>query len=110
MLFHRHLHVRKRISKFLEPYPARTALKRLLDKAVYAVGILGPIMTIPQILLIYTNRDASGGAAISWFMWTLFTIPWILYGLVHRERPIVITYLLWFFTNMIVFIGAVLYG
>ena len=77
---------------------------------MYAVGILGPIMTIPQILLIYISRDASGVAAISWFMWTLFAIPWILYGLVHRERPIVITYLLWFFTNMIVFIGAVLYG
>ena len=33
-----HLHLRKRLSRALEPYPARTFWKRLLDKTVYVVG------------------------------------------------------------------------
>ncbi len=105
----RHLHLRKRITKNLEPYPARTALKRLLDKIVYGVGIIGPVMTIPQILLIYGGRDASGVAPESWFMWALLDIPWILYGLAHKEWPIVVTYTLWFVCNTVVFVGAILY-
>ena len=105
-----HLHLRKRLSRALEPYPARTFWKRLLDKTVYVVGVIGPVMTIPQIVLIYVGRDASGIAPISWLAWALLDIPWIIYGLVHREFPIVITYTLWFVCNMLVFIGALLYG
>ena len=106
---HLHLHLRKRISKGLEPYPARSSWKRVLDKVIYAVGIIGPIMSIPQILLIYMTRDATGVAPLTWLSWAILNIPWILYGLAHKERPIVITYCLWFLCNMLVFIGAVLY-
>ena len=104
-----HLHLRKRISRALEPYPARSRWKRLLDRAVYMAGIVGPIMTIPQIALIYIGRDAAGVSPISWLAWMLLDIPWILYGLAHKERPIVTTYSLWLFCNGLVFIGALLY-
>jgi len=105
-----HLHIRKRLSRALEPYPAKTFLKRLLDRAVLAVGIAGPIMSIPQIILIYVGRDASGVSPVSWLAWSLLDIPWILYGFVHREPPIVLTYTLWLVCNMLVFVGALLYG
>ena len=106
---HPHLHLRKRTSKGLEPYPARSSWKRFLDTMVYGIGIIGPVMTIPQILLIYVGRNATGVAPESWLMWALFDIPWIVYGFVHRERPIVMTYTLWFICNAVVFVGALLY-
>ena len=106
----RHLHLRKRMSRALEPYPATTWWKRWLDRVVLAVGILGPVMSIPQIWLIYIGQDATGVSPISWFAWSLFNVPWILYGLVHREPPIITTYTLWFFCNMLIGFGAILYG
>ncbi len=106
----RHIHLRKRVSKSLEPYPARTPWKRLLDKVIYLVGILGPAMTLPQVILIYVGQDASGVSPITWFGWAIFDIPWILYGMAHRERPITVTYSLWFATNLIVAVGALIYG
>ncbi len=105
MKFHHHLHVRKR----REPYPARTSALRLLDGVVLVVGILGPIFSIPQILLIYVGQQAAGVSPESWAAWALLDIPWIIYGLVHRERPIVITYTLWLICNTLVFVGALLY-
>jgi len=105
-----HLHLRKRHSRALEPYPARTWWKRWLDRVVLAVGIIGPIMSIPQIVLIYVGRDATGVSALSFFAWALFNIPWIFYGLVHREPPIVITYTLWLACNSAIAFGALLYG
>lgn len=98
------------MSRALEPYPARSAWKRLLDKAVYAAGVIGPVMTIPQIALIYIGQDATGVSPISWLAWALLDIPWILYGLAHKERPIVMTYSLWLVCNLLVFVGAILYG
>ena len=101
--------MRKRRSHTLEPYPARTVWKRWLDRAVYAVGVIGPIMSLPQILLIYGGRNAAGVAPESWLMWALLDIPWIIYGFVHREYPIVITYTLWLVCNSLIFVGALLY-
>ncbi|PIR83960.1 hypothetical protein COU18_00925 [Candidatus Kaiserbacteria bacterium CG10_big_fil_rev_8_21_14_0_10_51_14] len=106
----RHLLLRKRVTKTLEPYPARTIWKRVLDKLVYTVGIIGPLMTLPQIILIYAGQDASGVSPLTWFGWALLDIPWIVYGLVHREWPIVTTYSLWLSMNLIVAIGAVMYA
>lgn len=106
----RHLHLRKRITKNLEPYPARTPWKRLLDRVVLAAGVIGPALSLPQIIIIYTNKDASDISAVSWFGWAGLNIVWILYGIAHREPPIVMTYLFWFVINLTVAFGAVLYG
>lgn len=81
----------------------------MLDKAVYGAGIVGPIMTIPQIVLIYIGQDATGVSPLSWFTWGLLDIPWIIYGIAHRERPIILTYSLWLLCNGVVFVGAILY-
>lgn len=106
----RHLHIRKRVSKSLEPYPARSAWKRLLDRVIFAAGVIGPLLSIPQIVLIYSNKDASDISAVSWFGWAALNIVWILYGLAHKEPPIVMTYTFWFIINLTVAFGAILYG
>jgi len=104
-----HLHVRKRGKKNLEPIPARTFWMRFLDSVVFTAGVIGPLMTLPQILLIYSTHDASGISMLTWFGWALLDVPWIIYGIAHREAPIALTYALWFTMNITVAIGAVLY-
>lgn len=82
----------------------------MLDILVYGVGIAGPFMTFPQIFLIYSSQDASGVAILTWIGWAALDIPWILYGFVHREWPIVLTYILWLSMNLVVVGGVLLYG
>ncbi|MDB5225042.1 MAG: hypothetical protein JWO43_664 [Candidatus Adlerbacteria bacterium] len=83
---------------------------KVLNITVYVIGILGPLATIPQILKIYSAHDALGVSFTSWAIYTLFDIPWIIYALVHRERPLIICYTLWFIFNLLVAVGVVLYG
>ncbi len=104
-----HLHLRKR-SAALEPYPARAKWKRFLDHLVLVVGVLGPAASLPQLVKIYSLHNATGLSALTWGIWALMDTPWIIYGFVHRERPIVYTYLLWFSINTLTCIGAVIYG
>ena len=105
-----HRHIRERIYKNLEPFPHPDSFKRALDLMVYVAGVLGPIFGIPQIYTIYVHKNAAGVSAFSWGMFALFNIVWILYGIVHRERVITVTYSLWFVVNSLVAIGAIIYG
>lgn len=106
-----HMHIRKRAAgSALEPFPARTGWLRLLDRVVLLGGIAGPAASLPQVLRIYVGQEARGVEPITWGMWALLDVPWILYGIVHRERPITITYLLWFTVNALVCAGAIIYG
>ena len=105
MLGLHHWHVRHR-----KPEAASKILVRMLDPVVYVVGILGPLATIPQVIQIYTTHDATGVSAATWGMYALFDIPWIVYAFVHKARPLIVCYLLWFLFNTLVAIGALLYG
>ncbi|RJR14119.1 hypothetical protein C4585_00795 [Candidatus Parcubacteria bacterium] len=106
-----HLYFRKRISAdTLEPFPAKDLRLIILDEIVLVVGVIGPLTTIPQILKIFILQDATGVSTLSWGLSALFDIPWIMYGIVHKERPITIAYTLWLIMNLAVFVGALVYG
>jgi len=93
----------------VEPYPALSPWKRLLDTIVYAAGIIGPIIALPQVILVYVGQDVAGISVISWLGWAILDIPWIVYGFAHKERPIIITYTLWMVINLSVVTGVIIY-
>jgi len=75
-----------------EPYPHPNKWKRLMDKLIYFAGVLGPIMTIPQLSKIWVEKNASGVSALSWGAYGVGACFWIIYGFMHKEKPIIITY------------------
>lgn len=105
-----HLHTRKRIHKKHEPYPHPNKWKRFMDKAIFAVGVFGPIMTIPQLVKIWGERNASGVSAISWGAYLITAIFWLAYGIMHREKPIIFTYSIWILLEILIITGTLLYG
>jgi len=69
------------VSRGLEPFPARTPWKRMLDKAVLGVGVIGPLASIPQVLKIYLTRMRRACRHIVGHLGTA-RYSWIAYGLV----------------------------
>lgn len=105
-----HLHKRKRLSgRAVHPFPANSRILRLLDKIVYAAGLVAIAMMLPQLRLIYVEKNAGGFMPITWIMLALLNIPWIIYGFAHKEKPIILVYSLWLIVNGLIFIGAVMY-
>ena len=105
-----HLHRRKRVHKKLETYPHKNKWVRTLDCFLVVIALIGPIFDLPQIYKIYTAKNAIGVSFLSWLAYGLICIPWIVYGVVHKEKPIIIAYTLWLFTDLAVVIGTLLYG
>lgn len=104
-----HIHKRKRAGKTLDPYPSSTFWIRALDQIAIAAGIIGPAMTIPQIWRIFYFQMAAGVSVLSWMSYTIIDIPFIIYGIAHKNKLILFTYILWFIANALVTIGAVMY-
>jgi len=99
MSFH-HVHVRRRGKG--EPLS-------FLDKAVYISGMISLLMMLPQLKLIYLEKVSAGIEPITWITLTILDIPWIIYGVIRGESPLVFIYTGWLVVNFSVFLGAILY-
>jgi len=105
-----HFHKRKRIHKKLEPYPHPNRRKKFLDRSIYVIGLLAPIMTIPQIIKIWFEKNASGLALVTWITYLIVAIFWIIYGIEHKEKPLVFIFSSWIILDTLMIIGIMLYG
>jgi len=105
-----HQHLRKRVYVNMEEYPHSDKLKNFVDKLVMLAGIVGVLMTFPQIWLIYVGKTAAGLSLSSWISYWLIGIIWLFYGIIHKERPIIIINGLWFFLYLAIIIGIIIYG
>jgi len=84
-------------------------LKRALDRAMYFVAVITPLVLLPQVLQVFTTKDAGGLSLQTWFLLGCINILWMLYGLVHREPPIYIANFLVGILNFAVVYGIFLY-
>ncbi|PLX28814.1 hypothetical protein C0581_00785 [Candidatus Parcubacteria bacterium] len=106
-----HLNKRKRVhTKELEPYPHPRKFKAFVDHAVYAAGILGPMFGALQVYKIWSTQNASGVSLSLFGSHVVFNIIWLIYGTLHKEKPIIIMYSLWIVVNTLVVIGTLLYS
>ena len=105
-----HVHRRKRIHEQYQKFPHPNKWIRLLDHIVLVVGILGPAMTIPQVLKIWLEQSAAGVSLISWSAYLLLDMTWITYGVVHKVKPIIISYIVWIVLEIFLIAGIVRYG
>lgn len=81
-----------------------------MDKAIYVIGIAGPIMTIPQLTKIWIEKNAVGVSAISWFAYLIIAFFWLIYGVMHKEKPIILTFSVWIILDILIVIGILMYS
>ncbi len=81
-----------------------------LDKLTFIVGIIGPFTVLPQIYSIFTTKSATGVSLVTWSLIFIVTFPWILYGMAHKEKNIIVSFILWEVVNLAVVVGVLLYG
>jgi uncharacterized protein with PQ loop repeat len=105
-----HFHKRKRIFQKLEQYPHPDKMKRLMDHMIYFIGLIGPIMTLPQIATIWIDKNASGVSMITWATYLITSFFWLFYGIMHHEKPIMMTYTIWIFLEAFIVAGITMYN
>lgn len=83
---------------------------KLIDKFIYPIAIIGAFTAIPQVIKIWLYQNASGVSAISWGAFSFLAVIWFIYGIVHKERLVIITSSITFVINILVVLGTLIYG
>ena len=98
-IYHKQHHHRKKPAT--KKKPAST-----IDWLIYAAVILGPVMTIPQLSMIWIDgkKDSS---IISWASYFVIACLWLAYGIKHKDKPIIIVQIAWMVVDALVVIGLV---
>lgn len=102
MLPLRHIHKKKKY------FPAKKYELNILDRVMYVVALLGPVMTLPQIYDIWIKRNSSLNV-VTWGGYLTIGFMWLFYGLVHKEKMIIFSNMIGIVTTGLVFFGALMY-
>ncbi len=102
----RHFFEKEKIKKYF----LKNTLRKNIDKIIYIVGVAGPLMTFPQLIKILVDKTSAGVSSLSWSAYFVLAIFWIIYGVVHKNKPIILTNVLWAVLDISVVIGAIVYG
>ena len=102
-LRHKHEHLANTKNKQKSSYIV------FLDKLTFVVGVIGPFTVLPQIYTIFSTKSAAGVSIATWALIFIVTFPWILYGIAHKDKSIIVSFILWEVVNLTVVIGVLLY-
>ena len=76
---------------------------------VSIVAVIEPIMTIPQAWTIWKNKSAQDVSLLSWSVFLIGALVWLVYGIKIKSKPLIVTSSLWIVLDSIVVLGIILY-
>jgi uncharacterized protein with PQ loop repeat len=97
-LHHKAIHQKKKINV------------QWLDRLIFILAIVSPMSVIPQVVVIFQTHNASGVSLHTWLLITAICVPWIAYGVMHKQKPIIINNVLWFIGGTAILLGKFLYS
>ncbi len=87
-----------------------TKIQRIMDKLIYLIALVWPILTLPQVYMVWVEKNAAWLSLFTWTAYVVSPILWLIYGIVHKEKAIIFSNILWIIVDLAVLIGAVIYG
>lgn len=88
---------------------ARARPLSFIDRIIYCAAILSPLALAPQVLHLFITKNASSFYLPTWLLLGCINGLWVMYGIQHRERPIVLTNALLALLNFIIVVGILFY-
>ncbi len=83
---------------------------RFINRSIYIVAAVEPLGVLPQLYTIFSHRDASNVAILTWLSFVVFDIAWLWYGWEAKQKPLMIFSALFTLLELLVVIGAMAYG
>ena len=77
----------------------------VMDNLVYIAALFGVFANIPQLTRIWIDKSVAGVSIITWIGFLLGSSFWLCYGIVHKEKPIIITNALYVAIQFFIVIG-----
>ncbi len=105
--FH-HFHLRK-FHHLKSKSKAQKSIIQIIDSLVYVGGFTGIVFTIPQLAQLWINRQVQGLSLVTWLGFLGGSLFWLLYGIVHKAKPIVFINFTYSIVNILIVIGIIIF-
>jgi uncharacterized protein with PQ loop repeat len=76
------------------------------EKFMIVFATVEPIATIPQILQIWVGHNTSGVSLLTWLFYTLTSFVWLMYGAMKKDKPLIVSGMLWVLSQSLVVISV----
>lgn len=81
-----------------------------LDQFVLIIGVVEPFFTIPQLIQIFSTKNAQGLSIITWLLFVFSTSVLFYWGVKRKLKPIYIPQAVWLISELIMIYGIIMYG
>lgn len=81
----------------------------VIDKSMTVAAVVSPLMTLPQIWLIFSTESAVGVSLFTWASYLIFNLVFLTYGIAHTIKPLIVTSVIWIIMDILVVTGTVVY-
>ncbi|OGG20342.1 hypothetical protein A3D03_02220 [Candidatus Gottesmanbacteria bacterium RIFCSPHIGHO2_02_FULL_40_13] len=79
-----------------------------MDKSVYLLVVAGITANIPQLTKIWGEKNTAGVSLITWLGFLTGSLFWLSYGLIHKEKPIIISNFFFVLIQLFIVLGLIL--
>lgn len=88
----------------LHHYLKQKRTKKNIDKMAYIIGIGGNVAVIPQITRAWESK-APGMAITTWLLFIVFGLIWLVYAILHKQKPLIVAQIVGICCSLLVVIG-----
>lgn len=82
--------------------------KKYFERFMLVFATVEPIATIPQIVEIWSNNNTAGVSLVTWFFYALTSCIWLAYGIIRKDKPLMVSGILWVTSQGLVVLGLLL--
>ncbi|MEO8863080.1 MAG: hypothetical protein ABI354_02035 [Candidatus Saccharimonadales bacterium] len=90
--------IKKTTSKLIKLTPAEYKLyiknrwRGDFDKLIVVLGLINVVATIPQVMQIWASPHALAVSILSWSYYVFFTVALLVYSILIKSKPMIISY------------------
>jgi uncharacterized protein with PQ loop repeat len=81
-----------------------------LEKILRTLSLVTMVMTVPQVLAVWTGPSASGVSLLSWAAYLVSACLWFVYGLHKRDKTIYVACVGWVALDAAIIAGVIVRG
>jgi uncharacterized protein with PQ loop repeat len=89
------------------PLPAQSDAPTMLERLMNGLSVFTMAMTVPQVMNVWSGRQAGGVSLWSWSAYLLSAIVWLVYGLRKRDPHIYVPCIGWILLDAAIVVGLV---
>lgn len=81
-----------------------------LEKGLRALSVVTMLMTIPQVISVWTAPNPGGVSLLSWMTYTVSAVAWMIYGIQKRDKTIYLACIGWIALDLAIVAGIIVRG